>query len=395
MIQKPIDSIEFKDLEWLVSNQVAENKSLEYKAILKIDNDAEKKEFLYDISSFANAAGGDIIYGITEGAEKGLPGQLEGIEGSMDELCRAMENLIRDCIAPRILNIRMKILTSDTSKNFLFVRIPKSLNAPHQVTIRNVDRFYSRANNGKYVLDVFELRNAFLQNSHSTERIRNFIKDRLAKIVAGETPAPLPDIPKIVLHIVPLQSIEDGTNQLSIQQLNDGRLFPVATHGYNSRVNMEGVLNFKQSYGSDNYEAYVQLYRNGIIETVNAELLKVHNVQKLIYLVQDYNLEESVFLFVQASLELLKKRQTPTPVYLFLHLLNVKGYAISANRLREFAFGQRVIDKQDLQLPEIVLQDYPEKIDAILKDWFDSIWNACGFEKSLSFDHEGNFKALL
>lgn len=42
---------------------------LDYKRDLPGDKDAEKKEFLADVTSFANAGGGDIVFGIVEDAD--------------------------------------------------------------------------------------------------------------------------------------------------------------------------------------------------------------------------------------------------------------------------------------------------------------------------------------
>lgn len=66
MINKKIDDITIDDIKLLIVNSVCESKSLEYKKELHIENDADKKEFLADVSSFANSTGGDIIFGIEE-----------------------------------------------------------------------------------------------------------------------------------------------------------------------------------------------------------------------------------------------------------------------------------------------------------------------------------------
>ena len=64
-LNKPLDQIEERDLQELLAGQVSEHKTLEYKLALPGNSDSERKEFLADVSSFANAAGGDLIYGNT------------------------------------------------------------------------------------------------------------------------------------------------------------------------------------------------------------------------------------------------------------------------------------------------------------------------------------------
>lgn len=75
---KSLDFIDQSDLQALIDNKISEGKTIDYKEKLSGNSDADKKEFLYDISSFANASGGYLIFGITE--DKGIPIQINGME---------------------------------------------------------------------------------------------------------------------------------------------------------------------------------------------------------------------------------------------------------------------------------------------------------------------------
>src|SRR3989338_8378538 len=87
---KNVEEIEILDMQELVGN-AREIKSLDFKRIIKIDNDSEKEEFLADISSFANSVGGNIIYGIEE--ENGLATNLCGFKtDNIDSLILKIEN---------------------------------------------------------------------------------------------------------------------------------------------------------------------------------------------------------------------------------------------------------------------------------------------------------------
>ncbi len=46
------------------------------------------------------------------------------------------------------------------------------------------------------------------------------------------------------------------------------------------------------------------------------------------------------------------------------------------------------IDRDILQLPEVMLQNYDEKAENVLKPCFDSIWNACGFRGSFNYNEK-------
>ena len=78
MINKHLDKIDISDLKQLQSNAVSEGKTIEYKKLLPTNSYADRKEFLADISSFSNASGGDLIFGILE--ENGSPKSIDGLE---------------------------------------------------------------------------------------------------------------------------------------------------------------------------------------------------------------------------------------------------------------------------------------------------------------------------
>jgi predicted HTH transcriptional regulator len=129
------------DLQALLDGEVAEGKFIDYKRELPGLADGDKKEFLFDISSFANASGGYLLYGIEE--ENGIPTQLTGITvGNQDEELRRFQNLILDGIEPRIMGLELRFVPIVDSKHVLVIRIPKSWLLPHMVIFKGSDKFY-------------------------------------------------------------------------------------------------------------------------------------------------------------------------------------------------------------------------------------------------------------
>src|SRR5208282_6134552 len=104
MIPREFDAITKADIDSLVVNAVAERRTIEYKQQLPGNGDEEKREFLADVSSFANAAGGDIIYGITEQRDEkdtptGIPEKAEGLANvNADAEKLHLEEIIRSGI---------------------------------------------------------------------------------------------------------------------------------------------------------------------------------------------------------------------------------------------------------------------------------------------------------
>lgn len=64
------------------SNAVSEGRTIDYKRELPGNSDGDKKEFLADVSSFANTSGGDLILGVDENA--GVPIQITGFQSATE-----------------------------------------------------------------------------------------------------------------------------------------------------------------------------------------------------------------------------------------------------------------------------------------------------------------------
>jgi predicted HTH transcriptional regulator len=167
LIDKPLDSISEQDLLALISNQIREDKRIEFKAVVPGNSDRQRKEFLADVSSFANASGGDLIFGME--AQGGVASRLVGLElTSLDADILRLESILQDGLDPRIPNTKIKGI-SLTVGAALIVRVPRSWMPPHRVKYGGTSRFYSRNSAGKYELEVSEMRPLFALSASATE----------------------------------------------------------------------------------------------------------------------------------------------------------------------------------------------------------------------------------
>ena len=190
MIYRPIDDITGDDIRALVENGVREGRDIEYKRTLPGDSDGQKKEFLADVTSFANAAGGDLIYGIE--AKDGVPKSIPGLADFNEDKQRLrLEPLIRDAVDPRIPGVCLHVVEGFEKGPVLIIRLPRSWASPHMVKYKKTSKFYTRSSAGRYLMDVTELRSAFGMMGELTERIQRWRDDRLGRIVADEGPARL------------------------------------------------------------------------------------------------------------------------------------------------------------------------------------------------------------
>ncbi|MBA7512532.1 hypothetical protein ES705_04537 [subsurface metagenome] len=387
MIAKSVDQITEEDLQALKDNSVSEGKAIEYKQSLPSKSDSGKKEFLADVSSFANASGGDLIYGVSE--SKGIITAIDGLEvDDIDQEISRLENIIRTGIQPRLTSVTISPpIPLESSKVALIIRIPKSWISPHRVSFKGHDKFYSRSSNGKYPLDVAELRVAFNLSETITERIRNFRQDRIAKIFANETPVPFYDNAKIVLHLIPIISFNPAQSyDISEIASHPEKMPPIRSGGWN-RYNLDGFLTYDEDREGRS-RSYVQLFRNGIIEAIEGWLLRPHG-EKLI--IPSIRYEAELIKSLSAYLSLLRTLNVETPVFIFLTLLGVEGYSMAVDEWRFWVDEIHTIDRDILLLPEVIMQSYDDRAEDVLRPCFDAIWNACGYPRDLYYNDAGEW----
>ncbi len=154
MIPKELNDVAETDLLALISNGVAEGRTVDYKRDMPGNSDGDKKEFLADVSSFANARGGDLVFGMEEAG--GLPTNLVGLaSGDLDFEIRRLDSILAAGLNPRI-RYGTKIVTPATGNRSLVLRVERSWIGPHRVVFQGHDKFYVRNSAGKYPIDVNE-----------------------------------------------------------------------------------------------------------------------------------------------------------------------------------------------------------------------------------------------
>lgn len=398
MIGKELTKIDEKDLQDLIDNVVLEGKAIEYKAVLPGDTPDEKKEFLADVSSFANAGGGDIIFGITEDRATREPKSLDGVEltNSVDQEKARLDNMLRDGVEPRMPTVHIQPIPLSNSKMAIVIRVGKSWVSPHRVIFRGSDKFYSRNSSGKYPLDVGELRTAFTMSETITERIRRFREERISSLYANETPVRMNEDTMTVLHILPVSSFAAG-QKLEVDKMIalPSRPQPMRHYGCNWRYTLEGHLTYSSGGYEDEGErerkshSYVHLYRNGIMEFVEMSMLRWQ--AKFGLKIPSVLFEKEVIEAVTTASVTLKSMEVPTPIIVFLTLVKAKGYSMGVGNIYNFDGGGHPIDRDVLVLPELVIENYDDDAGKVLKPVFDALWNACGHQGSRNYNTKGEW----
>lgn len=389
LYNKELDSITEDDLSSLIQNSVREGRSIEYKEALPGNSDDDKREFLSDLSSFANAGGGDLIYGIKEkrnsqGAPTGEPETIVPLSANPDATSLRLHEMAQGGIDPRIPGLRVRSVPVKAGDSVVVVRVPKSWAGLHMVTYKNLSRFYSRNSSGKYQLDAHEIRAGFVIAETGHQRLSSFRSERVAKITANDGPVYLEEGPKIILQIIPMNSLDPSITWDLSRIYNENSLRPIYASGWSRRYNFDGVLSHT-SYSGEAASSYTQLFRSGTIEACTGRLF-AHEKK----LIASQAFESEIIRSARAYLNLIKSIGVPAPLILFLSLSGVAGYSMALPS-SYWVFEPTPIRESLLLSSEISIDSFDQPVDRILQPTFDRLWNAAGGERSIYYDEKGNW----
>jgi hypothetical protein len=392
MILASLDDISAETLENLVANPVREKLTIDYKSSIYGTKYAERREFLADVSSFANSAGGDLVIGIEEKA--GLPVTVPGFNiGDIDQEVQRLQQMVLQALEPRLTGVEMHPVPLSNGNHVLVIRIPHSWNAPHRVVLEGHDKFYARDTNGKHPMNVDELRQAFTLSDRVEQRIRGFRRERFQAIKTNQTFELLPDGAALILHLIPL-SAATTRNFLSVEALQaKQQLLRSIGSGGSVRINLDGIIFYSGTGFVDGRKqrstAYTQLYRNGTIEAVTA-FASPQTENIIPSEAYERWLIEALGPYLRAQREL----GIAPPVYLFLGFAKAGQYRFAVNPSSFFpasTLSSGYLDREDIELVEAVIEDLTEEPARVLLPLFDQVWQAFGFDRSLNFDEKGNW----
>jgi len=379
------DEISEQHLLAQIEAGVPEGVLVDYKRDAYGRTDADVKEFLKDISSFANTSGGHLIIGMD--AVAGIPTALAPLSVDPDHELQRLENLARDGIEPRVIGLRMKAVGISSGGFVIVVRSPKSWNPPHRVSARNTNRIYGRNSAGAYEYSVDELRVVFTSAASALDRVRAFRAERLARIDSGEAVIPLAvDLGRMVLHLAPLSSFGVGS-QIDLERayaIHD-LLHPLDSLGLTPSFNFDGFANVH--HGNDGKcWSYTQVFRTGAIEAVMVGSLTEHEGKRVI---PALTIGKNVFEVLPNYLKALQQLDLPPPIVFMLTLQGVRGARLGVHTFR--LDESQPIDRAVLELPEIIIDRYGTfaEYQRAIRPAFDALWNAGGFSRSKHFDENG------
>lgn len=387
MLPSNILQITQADLERLITLQAQEGPHLDFKRDLPNGwNNEAKVKFMADVTAFANAGGGDIVFGMDENDDAQATAIVPQALPSADEEVRRIQDFLLNLAEPRLPGTQVHALPASVGGvdgHALIVRIPQSWAGPHRAK-PNL-HFYVRDGLRNRQLDVPEIRGLFLRSDQQVQRVRDFRTDRLGKILSGEAPHRLVPGPVLVVHLVPTQAAL-GLVQIDPVPYSTDRRLPVlgGTAGL-SRLNIDGAL-YVRNPNPEGTHGYSQLFRNGFFEATYVLARRTDSGKALM---PSRNYEEHVIELLRAFRGELTYLGVEHEMAVMLSILGADDVKLGvANDFDFLDDHQTLFDRRTVALPD-VLASGDATPEQALKPVFDLVWQAAGFEGSRNYDDTG------
>ena len=299
MFKKAFDEITIEDIKDLVSNRKErEIHHLEYKETIG-NSDRDKKEFLKDVSGFANANGGYLIIGVRE--QDGIPSEICGINKSIgnQKIDEWIDNVLISNLDERIrYGIRVFDLLNE-NRVVVLLYVPESPKKPHMVTFQNKNTYYIRHNTSVNPATQSEVREMFEYSKKNKDKFEEFLKtknlfnerddkfgyneniERLFNDIAEEITEEIQGLKKpfILYSFISRYLDENRVNTIAkdfIDWMNEhSRGFEPAPHVklfdiYQKKINLYGVVFPKilpRERGEELWQDYFEVLNNGFFES--------------------------------------------------------------------------------------------------------------------------------
>ena len=380
MIVGRVQDLTEAHIKALVANLSAESPTLDFKRDVPGRDAPARHDYCSDLCAFANAAGGDLIYGIDEDGEGRASVVVAQTVNPDDEQLRLLDMALNG-LEPRVSGLEARAIPVAGGHVFI-VRVPKTWNGPHRV--RTNQHFYVREGVRKRQLDMPEIRNSFVRAAGQTEELERFRAHRVAKILTTQPPMEkLVPGPIAVFHIVPLAPTVDRAAVDPRAFYVERRLPTIGGGGGYSRINLDGAMR-TESEGKG-ITKYTQIFRDGRVEA--AMVFTSHLDTKNPY-IPSTAFENWLIGFYGPMMNELAHFKIDPPFALLLSLLGVHGVRFANRGEQESGDGPSLFDRNEVLLPDVVVEE-ATGAEVALRPVFDLLWQCVGYPGSLNYDKNG------
>lgn len=372
-------------LRQLCSDRVSESQSIDFKMNLPSTMDKEKAEFLKDVCAFANAGGGEIIFGIKE-SEGSADGIVPITSEPADDAKRRLGQMLDAGIEPRLRGVRFNSVELDGGY-VLRLEIKPSFGTPYRYLFNGHSKFVVRNNTHTTELTYSQLRQAFDQSSSLLVQARADWQRRVEGVMRGETWKPMKDTPLAIIRLTPLAGLS-GEVGIDVQQAQeDFGSFIFPDWGGGSRTyNLDGLVVYPGSL--EPLPAYTQIYRSGTMETIR----NIGHLWQEDFIIPSTLISDFVRSAIIKFCSKAPHYKMYGPAIINVALLNAEKYrfGVGGNSMFSRAFST---DRANIILPEVMIEQIAdfENYDEAAKPLLDILWQAFGLERCLEYNVNGEW----
>ncbi len=363
-----IEEITINHLQRLVDSKAFETRNLEFKRDLYGKSDSEKKEFLADVTSLANASGGDLLIGVSDvdGQASALPGvKVESVDAEFLRL----ENIVRDSVEPRLPVFQTIGIEIGEGKIVLLLRVPASVSMPHRVKFQGWGKFFTRNSRGKYEMDTHELRTAFIASEGLADRFRALHQSSVARAKGVNMPFSTGQLPVAVASIAPLSLFRE---QKDFEITQDMAQQPYNGRGTDWLHTLEGILFHSPPNKENVVSTYALSHRNGWVDS--AWCIQSRQNPSLTKTLHPMHFELGLRDQAATAINRLAPFGVTGPWIIMVSLLNILSYELHYNLESQPAPSFR----SEATLPELQLDSIN---DLSLRPITEAFWRVFGYKR--------------
>jgi len=394
MLASRLDQVDEALLNAVCNEHWQESGTLDFKRSLPANSDAAKQEFQKDVSAFANANGGDLVFGIEEDA--GHANALRPIDPAaspIDAVKRRLGQLLESGVEPRVEGVAMHAVTLANGRYVLVVRVPESFRKPHRSRSLN-DHWRWSVRSGTHTADLTydQIRDAFDRVGSLQERARQFRDARLSGVLSGSNGRAMRAGPRCVVHLIPLASLA-GKASVNVAALYNDYL-PFIFHdwgGASRTLNLDGLSVHPGGNGAQ--LANVQIFRSGALEFVRyVGALIDHQDPDLQNTIPSGVVADVVRESLEKFMDACVRWNITGPAVASVALLDLGQFSFvyqPRNRITE----RGKADRPNLILPEVWIDQLSgaADVDKLARPLLDTVWQSFDLERCGFYDNDGTY----
>ena len=156
-----------------------------------------------------------------------------------------------------------------------------------------------------------------------------------------------------------------------------------------ARHNLDGVvIPLFSNRDTQQVDEYFQVFRNGVTEYVYSMF---ENVQDRV--ISLHHIEMEVIRNLRFLLGFQSNLGIEPPLVIMLSLARVRDYRLKPGIPGVYGHSAETspisLRKDNLLLTDIIIENYEQDIEVLMKPIFDILWNAGGWDGSMNYDKQG------